>query len=115
MRSTFKILTYINRNKIKADGTTAVLCRITIDGKSTAMTTGIYVAPDNWNADKGEIIGSVKQKIISFLSLLPCMNLTLEYHPTVSKVILHTNQVLTPPCFFYDGRSDVLKLYIFFG
>ncbi|KWW23964.1 MAG: integrase, partial [bacterium F082] len=38
MRSTFKILTYINRNKVKADGTTAVLCRITIDGKSTAMT-----------------------------------------------------------------------------
>ena len=60
MRSTFKILTYINRNKIKADGTTAVLCRITIDGKSTAMTTGIYVSPDNWNADKGEVIGSVK-------------------------------------------------------
>ena len=40
MRSTFKILFYINRQKIKADGKTAILCRITIDGKSTAITTG---------------------------------------------------------------------------
>ena len=33
MRSTFKLLFYINRNKVKSDGTTAVLCRISIDGK----------------------------------------------------------------------------------
>ncbi|PVZ10790.1 hypothetical protein C7382_104159, partial [Porphyromonas loveana] len=31
MRSTFKILFYINKNKTKTDGTTAILCRITID------------------------------------------------------------------------------------
>ena len=36
MRSTFSILFYINRGKIKADGTTAVMCRITIDGRNTA-------------------------------------------------------------------------------
>ena len=29
MRSTFKQLYYINRNKVKADGTTAIWCRIT--------------------------------------------------------------------------------------
>ena len=40
MRSTFKILFYINRQKTKADGNTAILCRITIDGKNTAITTG---------------------------------------------------------------------------
>lgn len=28
MRSTFSLLPYINRSKTKADGTTAVLCRI---------------------------------------------------------------------------------------
>ncbi len=33
MRSTFKLLFYINRNKVKSDGTTAVLCRISIDEK----------------------------------------------------------------------------------
>lgn len=33
MRSTFKILFYINKNKVKADGTTAVLCRIVFGGR----------------------------------------------------------------------------------
>ena len=42
MRSTFKLLFYINRNKVKSDGTTAVLCRISIDGKKSAVATGIY-------------------------------------------------------------------------
>lgn len=55
MRSTFKILFYINRAKVKADGTTVVMCRISIDGKQTVLTTGIYCQPDNWNARKGII------------------------------------------------------------
>lgn len=54
MRSTFKILFYINRNKVKVDGTTAVICRITIDGKTTALSTGIYCIANEWNAKKGE-------------------------------------------------------------
>ena len=40
MRSTFSILFYINRGKIKADGTTAVMCRITIDGKDSILQEG---------------------------------------------------------------------------
>ena len=53
MRSTFSLLPYINRSKVKADGTTAVLCRITIDGKQTVISTGIYCRPEDWNR-KGE-------------------------------------------------------------
>ena len=55
MRSTFKLLFYINRNKIKSDGTTAVLCRISIDGKKSAVTTGIYCKPGDWDSKKWEI------------------------------------------------------------
>lgn len=55
MRSTFKMLLYINNNKVKTDGTTAVLCRISIDGKNTAIATGIYCKPESWNSRKGEI------------------------------------------------------------
>ncbi|KAA6301303.1 MAG: Tyrosine recombinase XerD [Candidatus Ordinivivax streblomastigis] len=55
MRSTFKLLFYINRNKVKSNGTTAVMCRISIDGKSSALTTGIYCQPKDWNAKKGII------------------------------------------------------------
>lgn len=55
MRSTFKILFYINKNKVKADGTTAVLCRITVDGKQTVLTTGISCTPADWNSRTSEI------------------------------------------------------------
>lgn len=54
-RSTFNILFYINRSKVKADGTTAILCRISIDGKQTVLTTGIYCQPEEWNPRKGEL------------------------------------------------------------
>lgn len=52
MRSTFSLLLYINRNKVRVDGTTSVLCRISIDGKSTTITTGITCNPKQWNAKK---------------------------------------------------------------
>ena len=53
MRSTFKILFYINRQKTKADGNTPILCRITIDGKSTAISTGEECNPSEWNTKQG--------------------------------------------------------------
>ena len=53
MRSTFKTLFYINRQKKKADGNTPILCRITIDGKSTAITTGEQCNPSEWNTKQG--------------------------------------------------------------
>lgn len=54
MRSTFNILYYINRNKVKADGTTAIQCRISIDGRQNAFSTGIYCKAEDWNAKTGE-------------------------------------------------------------
>ena len=55
MRSTFSILYYINRGKVKTDGTTSILCRITIDGKSSVFATGYYCNPKDWNAQTGEV------------------------------------------------------------
>lgn len=54
MRSTFSLLLYINRNKVRSDGTTSVLCRISIDGKNTVITTGISCNPQQWNAKNAE-------------------------------------------------------------
>jgi site-specific recombinase XerD len=55
MRSTFSILFYINRSKVKADGTTAIMCRISIDGKNSTVTTGIYCRPEDWDSKQQEI------------------------------------------------------------
>lgn len=55
MRSTFKILFYINRGKVKKDGTTAIFCRITVDGEQTVITTSIFCNPNDWKSKKGEV------------------------------------------------------------
>lgn len=54
MRSTYKQFYYINRVRVKADGTTSIFCRITIDGKVSAIATGLYCAPEEWDTKKGE-------------------------------------------------------------
>ena len=71
MRSTFKILFYINRQKTKADGKTAIFCRVTIDGRSTTMTTGEECPPAEWNSRQG-ITGEKKinQRLAAFRELV---------------------------------------------
>ena len=71
MRSTFKILFYINRQKTKADGKTAIFCRITIDGRNTVMATGEECLPDEWNSKQG-ITGEKKinQRLAAFRELV---------------------------------------------
>ena len=71
MRSTFKILFYINRQKTKADGNTAILCRITIDGKNTAITTGEECQPAEWNSKQGLTTNrKTNQRINEFRELI---------------------------------------------
>ena len=71
MRSTFKILFYINRLKTKADGNTAILCRITIDGKNTAITTGEECQPAEWNSKQGLTTNrKTNQRINEFRELI---------------------------------------------
>ena len=71
MRSTFKILFYINRQKAKVDGKTAILCRITIDGKNTAITTGEECQPAEWNAKQGLTTDKkTNQRIYEFKKLV---------------------------------------------
>ena len=71
MRSTFKILFYINRQQTKADGNTAILCRITIDGKSTAITTGEKCKVSGWNSKQGLTTDKkTNQRISEFRELI---------------------------------------------
>ena len=71
MRSTFKILFYINRQKTRADGNTAILCRITIDGTSTAITTGEECKVSEWNSKQGLTTNrKTNQRINEFRELI---------------------------------------------
>ena len=53
MRSTFKLLFYINRQKVKKNGKCPVMGRITLDGKVCQYSTGLEVEPAYWEADTG--------------------------------------------------------------
>ena len=71
MRSTFKILFYINRQKTKADGNTAILCRITIDGKNTTISTGEECNPSEWSTKQGLTTNrKTNQRIYEFRELV---------------------------------------------
>ena len=71
MRSTFKILFYINKQKTKTDGKTVIFCRITIDGKSTVMTTGEECLPSEWNSGQGTTgEKKINQRLAAFRELV---------------------------------------------
>ena len=55
MRSTFKLLFYINRQKVKKNGKCPVMGRITLDGKVCQYSTGLEVEPAYWEADTGRV------------------------------------------------------------
>ena len=56
-RSTFSILFYLNTSKKKKSGKCPVMGRISVDGKSTAFSTGIDVLPCEWDASEGLATG----------------------------------------------------------
>jgi Site-specific recombinase XerD len=53
MRSTFNILFYINRQKIKKNGKCPIMGRITIDGKIVQYSTKEEIEPNLWNPKEG--------------------------------------------------------------
>lgn len=57
MRSTFKHLFYINRNKRKKNGLCPVMGRITLDGNIAQFSTGLETAPGLWDAKAGQSNG----------------------------------------------------------
>jgi site-specific recombinase XerD len=57
MRSTFKVLFFLKRDKQKKDGTVPVYCRITIDGKEARFGMKKNIDPKLWNTKDGKATG----------------------------------------------------------
>lgn len=57
MRSTFKVLFFLKRDKQKKDGSVPVYCRITIDGKEARFGMKKNIDPKLWNTKEGKAIG----------------------------------------------------------
>ncbi len=56
-RSTFATLFYINRTKMRKDGTCQLLCRVSIDAEWEQIGTKVSVNPAIWNPEKGRADG----------------------------------------------------------
>jgi integrase len=56
-RSTFAILFYINRTKIRKDGMCQLLCNISIDAESQQVGTKVYIDPSLWDSTTGRTAG----------------------------------------------------------
>ena len=56
-RSTFAVLFYINRTKVRKDGMCQLLCKISIDAASEQIGTKVAVDPALWNPTTGRADG----------------------------------------------------------
>src|SRR5690554_3327404 len=57
MRSTFKVLFFLKRDKQKKNGSVPVYCRITIDGKEARFGMKKDIDPKLWNVKEGKATG----------------------------------------------------------
>ena len=57
MKSTFRVLFYVKRDKQKLDGTLPIMCRVTIDGLPTRFNTKVCVSPNIWDSKTAMAIG----------------------------------------------------------
>lgn len=56
-RSTFAVLFYINRTKVRKDGMCQLLCKVSIDAEWEQIGTKVSVNPAVWNPEKGRADG----------------------------------------------------------
>ena len=56
-RSTFAILFYINRTKVRKDGLCQLLCKVSIDAEAAQIGTKVAVEPAIWNPTTGRAYG----------------------------------------------------------
>lgn len=86
MKSTFRILFYVKRDKQRADGTAPIMCRITVDGQASRFNTKLNINPVRWDAKAAAAIGRTKEsmEINSFLNEIKT-GLYNVYHNLLTK------------------------------
>ena len=63
MRSTFKVLFFLKRDKEKKDGSVPLFCRITVDGKEVRFGMKRDVHPKFWDVQAGKATGRTAEAV----------------------------------------------------
>ena len=76
MKSTFNVIYYIRRDKLKKDGTAPIFCRITISQEKVSFNIKAAINTDIWESSTGRATGksreafSINKIINSYTSLI---------------------------------------------
>ena len=63
MKSTFKVLFYLKRNKETKSGEVMIMARITIDGNICQFSTKQKIHPKNWSVKLGKGTGRTAEMV----------------------------------------------------
>lgn len=90
MKSTFRILFYVKRDKQKLDGTLPIMCRITINGEAARFFTKVNVNPEIWDSKAHIVIGRSREanEINTFLN-----DIRTSIHNVYHELLVHENTV----------------------
>ncbi|NLD23076.1 MAG: site-specific integrase, partial [Bacteroidales bacterium] len=61
MKSTFRVLFFLKRDKQKKDGRTPLMCRITVDGKESRFNMKMDILPEHWDVKASKAMGRAKE------------------------------------------------------
>ena len=57
MKSTFSVIFYLKKNKVKKDGTSPIMGRITVDGTQAQFSCKVSIEAKLWGTKGGRAIG----------------------------------------------------------
>jgi site-specific recombinase XerD len=63
MRSTFKVLFFLKRDKVKKDGSVPLFCRITVDGREVRFGMKQDIQPGYWDVKAGKAAGRSSEAV----------------------------------------------------
>jgi len=63
MRSTFSVIFYLKKDKVKKDGTSPIMGRITVDGTQAQFSCKLSCNPDLWNPRESRMDGKSREAV----------------------------------------------------
>ena len=62
MKATFKMLFFVQKTKMKSDGTAPILARVTVNGDMSTFSTKEFIEPDRWDSKMQRTPGKTQRE-----------------------------------------------------
>lgn len=95
-RSTFAVLFYINRTKVRKDGMCQLLCKVSIDAEWAQIGTKVSVNPAIWNPEKGRADGRSENAV----------TVNRAINDLTSEIAGHYERIKKQPGFHHGGTGQ---------